>query len=265
MAEFDRNKAGLHKNVSSVFKGVPVPQNSGTRQPSDTPAPDRKAEIAPKPASTDHQISQDSMMKKLHQPEESLDKPAPAKQPQSNPFAKATSREATSRSRWPKIKDKLFAPKPGGSTTRQKAMVILVPALAIVMIFMFKRVLSTTPHKTEGATKNAPPIVATADSGNEIDWQIPELLPAVMRDPTKLPGESDAQDNEGQSETIEETAPAIISIKGIVYSEDNPSAFVNGQIVYVGSKVNDATIIRIDRHSVEFERDGKRWEQKIRQ
>jgi hypothetical protein len=275
MAECEKNKAGLQKKVSSVFKGVPVPQDKGAGQPSDTSAPGRPAEIAPKPASTDQQISQGSLVKRLNQPEESLDKAAPAKQPQSDPPVEAGHDppveaghdpfvETTSQSFWPKIKDKLFAPKPGGSTTKQKAMVILVPVLAIVMIFMFRQVLSKAPRKTEGATNNdAPAPVVAADSGTEVDWQIPEPLPVVMRDPIKLPDETDTQANEGQNGTIE--APATIDIRDIVYSKDKPSAFINGQIVYVGDKVNDATIIKINRDSVEFERDEETWVQSIRE
>jgi hypothetical protein len=35
--------------------------------------------------------------------------------------------------------------------------------------------------------------------------------------------------------------------------------------VYVGDVINDATIIKIDRDSVEFEKNGDRWEQKVRE
>ena len=47
-------------------------------------------------------------------------------------------------------------------------------------------------------------------------------------------------------------------VKGILYNEDNPSAIVNNQIVYEGDKISGATIIKINRGSVEFE-VKKRW------
>jgi len=40
MSELDKNKAGLQKNVSSVFKGVPVPQNNGSQKPSGSQTPE---------------------------------------------------------------------------------------------------------------------------------------------------------------------------------------------------------------------------------
>jgi hypothetical protein len=296
MAELEKNKAGLQKKVSSVFKGVPIPQDSSTQQPAGAPAPDRAAEVSPKPTPTERQIPQTSLIKKLQQseespnkaapehaaaapkpapttssqksqnppvekprqPDESLNKAGPAKQPGGDPSA-----EAAGPSFLQKIKDKLFTPKPGASSTRQKAMVVLVPVLAIIMIFMFRQVLSKAPHNTEGATNDdAPPLVAIAGSDNEIDWQIPEPLPAMMRDPIKLPDQDNTQSG-GQEETTGETKTGIINVRDIVYSKDKPSAVVGTHIVYVGDKINDVTIVRIERDSVEFEKDGKRWVEKI--
>ncbi|MHC4555776.1 MAG: hypothetical protein ACYTFW_01150 [Planctomycetota bacterium] len=277
MAEQERNKAGLQKKVSSVFDGVPVPSTSGAQQPSGAPAPDRTANTPPKPVSPDRQSTQSSLIKKLQQTEDSLEKAAPVKQPESKqfvgekaapakqpedkPFVETTSIETTGPSFLQQIKDKLFTPKPGVSATRQKAMVVLVPVLAIAMIFVLRQVLSTAPRKTEGATENNTPVV-TADSDSEIDWQIPEPLPVAMRDPIKLPDQSNTQ-NEEQNGTTGETKTVIISVKDIVYSEDKPSAVIDGQIVHIGDKVHGATVIKIDRDGVELERDGERWEEKI--
>lgn len=300
MAELEKNKAGLQKKVSSVFKGVPIPQGNSTQQPSGAPAPNRTADVSPKPTSGNHQISQSSLIKKLqqseesldkvepehtttspkptptdrqmsqsppvekfHEPEESLDEAAPAKQPQSKPPA-----EVARRSLGQQIKDKFFAPKPDGvSTTRQKAMVILVPVLAIVMIFMFRQVLSKPPRKTKGATQDDAPVVAVADSGNEIDWQIPEPLPAMMRDPLKFPDESGTQNSDQintRGEGQNKTETGTIDVRDIVYSADKPSAVIDTQIVHVGDTIHGVTIIKINRDSIEFEKDGKTWVQKIR-
>jgi hypothetical protein len=131
------------------------------------------------------------------------------------------------------------------------------------MIFMFRQVLSKAPHNTEGATNDdAPPVVAIGSSDNEIDWQIPEPLPAMMRDPIRLPDQDNTQ-NEGQNETTSDTKAGTIDIRDIVYSKDKPSAVVGTHIVYVGDKINDITIVNIERDSVEFEKDGKRWVEKI--
>jgi len=294
MAELDKNKAGLQKKVSSVFKGVPVPQNNGAQQPSGTPAPDHTPDVPPKPVSADRQISQSSLIKKLNQsedssgkaeqnqtanvfpkptstnrmpqsplinklpqPKESLKQAAP--QPESSPFI-----EETSDGLWQQIRDKLFTPKPGVSPTKQKAMVIMVPVLAIIMIFAFRQVLSKAPRKTEGAGTEDITVVANADAGHEIDWKIPEPIAVITRDPIKLPDEGNTQ-NTKQNETTSEVTTGTIIVRDIVFSKDKPSAVIGSKIVYVGDKINDVTIVKIDRDSIEFEKDGDRWEQNVRE
>ena len=299
MAELDKNKAGLQKKVSSVFKGVPVPQNNGAQQPSGTPAPDHTPDVSPKHVSANRQISQSPLIKKLNQsedssgkakqnqtanvfpkptsmnrmpqsplinklpqPKESLKQAAP--QPESSPFI-----EETGDGLWQQIRDKLFTPKPGVSPTKQKAMVIMVPILAIVMIFAFRQVLSKAPRKTKGAgTGDTPVIVANADTGNEIDWKIPEPIAVTIRDPIKLPEQTDTQNREGnaeQNETVNMLKNGVIIVRDIVYSTDKPSAVIGSKIVYVGDEINGATIVKIDRDSIEFEKDGNRWEQNVRE
>ena len=295
MSELDKNKAGLQKKVSSVFKGVPVPQNNGAQQPSGTPAPGHTPDVPPKPVSVDRQISQSSLIKRLNQsedssdkaeqnqtanispkptstnqmpksppinklpqPKESLKQAAKATQPESSPFI-----EETNDGLWQQIKDKLFTAKPGVSPAKQKAVVIMVPVLAIIMIFAFRQVLSKAPHQTEGAGTDDTPVVANADAGHEIDWKIPEPIAVIMRDPVKLPDESNTQ-NGDPNETTGEVTTGTIIVRDIVYSHDKPSAVIGSKIVYVGDKVYDATIVKINRNSIEFEKDGDRWEQNVR-
>ncbi len=297
MSELDKNKAGLHKNVSSVFKGVPVPQNNSSQQPSGTPTPDPAHGVPPKPATADHQVSQNSLVNKLNQsgdsldeaaqkqtanvfpkptstnrmpqsppitklpqPEESLKRAAKATQPKSSPFI-----EETSDGLWQQIKDKLFTPKPGSSPTKQKAMVIMVPVLAIIMIFVFRQVLSKAPRKTKATgIDDTPVVVANADSSHEIDWKIPEPIAVTMREPIKLPDESNTQNPE-QNETTSKVTTETIIVRDIVYSKDKASALIGSKIVYVGDIINGATIVKINRDSIEFEKNGDRWEQNVRE
>ena len=301
MSELDKNKAGLQKKVSSVFKGVPVPQNNGSQQPSGTPTPDPAHGAAPKPAAADGQFSQNSLIKKLNQFEDSLDKtaqkqtanvfpkPTSTNQMPQNPLikklpkpeeslkqaAKATHTksspfiEKTSDGLLQQIKDKLFTPKPGSSPAKQKAMIIMMPILAIIMVFAFRQVLSKAPRKTKGAgTDDTPVVIANDNSGHEIEWKIPEPISVMTRDPIKLPGESGTQNTEQNTEengTANKPNQGVIIVRDIVYSHDRPSAVIGSKIVYVGDKVNDATIIKINRDSIEFETDEKRWIQKIRE
>jgi hypothetical protein len=54
-----------------------------------------------------------------------------------------------------------------------------------------------------------------------------------------------------------------LTIKSIVYSEDNPSAVIGSRIVHEGEKVLGATVVKINKDSVEFEAGGKKWKQNI--
>jgi hypothetical protein len=300
MSELDKNKAGLQKKVSSVFKGVPLPQNNGVRQPSGTPAPNQTPDVPPKPAFVNQQISKSSLISKLSQSEDSSDaveqnqtanvhqKPAPTKQiPKSSPMNKLSQPkeplkhaatdtqpesspfiEETSDGLWQQIKDKLFTPKPGVSPAKQKTMVIIVPILAIIMIFAFRQVLSKAPQKTKGTeTDDTPVVTANADSGNEIDWQIPEPITIITRDPIQLPDESNTLnggENAEQNGAANEQNHGVIMIRDIVFSKDKPSAVIGSRIVYVGDKIYGMTVVKIDRDSVEFEKDGEKWEQNVR-
>jgi len=249
-------QSALIKNLNQAAEAV------------DKSEPQPPANVFPKPAPANNQMPQSPLIKKVPQSKESFKEAAPVKQLESDPFIEMPSGGLLQR-----IKDKLFTPKPGASPAKQKALVIMVPILLIVMVFVLRQVISKAPDKTEGAPKDNTPVeVANADSGIKIDWQVPELLPAMMRDPIKLPGQSNGQieepngiQNQGSNETTNETKPVIIKVKDIVYSADKPSAFIGSKIVYVGDKVDGVTIVRIDRDRVEFEKNGKRWVQKMRE
>jgi hypothetical protein len=52
-------------------------------------------------------------------------------------------------------------------------------------------------------------------------------------------------------------------VKGIVHSPDNSCAVIGDQIVHEGDKILDAVVIKINKNSVEFEANGKKWTQKV--
>ena len=296
MSELDKNKAGLQKKVSSVFKGVPVPQNNNSRQTPGTPAPEHKPNVTPKPAPADKKTSGSSLISRLSQSEDSpngagqsqtanaVQKPASAnkmpqsslanKIPQTKGSLKPTAQpaegvlliEESNDGLWQQIKDKLFASKLGAGQAKQKAMVIMIPVLAIIMIFAFRQVLSKSPRKTKGTEADNKPIVSKKDTGNEIDWVVPEPIKIVTRDPVQIQDESNTQ-NENQSTEQNGTAntenQGVLIIKDIVYSKDKPSAVIGSRIVYEGDEINGMTIIKINRGSIEFKKDGKRWGQDV--
>jgi hypothetical protein len=57
----------------------------------------------------------------------------------------------------------------------------------------------------------------------------------------------------------------LIDLGAIIFSQDNSSAIVNGRIVHPGDIVSGITVLKINKNSVEFELDGEKWVQKIRE
>jgi hypothetical protein len=136
----------------------------------------------------------------------------------------------------------------------------MIPVLASVFIFVLRQVFWTTPHKTKGAVENDKPGAATTIStSNEIDWQIRALFPSSLRDPLKMISSGNKRgDAEEQGEIIE------LNINGILHSEDNPSVLIGDRIAHEGEEISGVTIVKINRDSVEFEMNGKKWEQSVR-
>ncbi len=74
MAEHKRNKAGLHKGISSIFKGVLIPQADGGQEPSGPPAPERTDCTEPKQPAPETQKTE---VPKAYQATQTLPKTAP--------------------------------------------------------------------------------------------------------------------------------------------------------------------------------------------
>ena len=295
MAEHKRNKAGLHKGISSIFKGVLIPQADGGQEPSGPPAPEHTATEPkqPAPETQKPQVpkayqatqtlpkaapghtatepkqptpeTQKTQAPKAYQATQSLPKAAPAQKPKADTddikkyaSEKPVVVKSDSQSFWQQIKNKLSKPKPGVSTTtKQKATVVMIPLLFIVLIFMLFRggVFGTSAGHPEASAEDTASGGVTAGANTKIDWVIPEPYPTTLRDPMRLgPVET------GQTET-RKTIKLIV--KGILYTEDNPSAVIGNSIVHEGETIRGVSVIKISKDNVEFEMNGKRWTQKV--
>lgn len=251
-------KAGLHKEVSAIFNGVSLPKNDGAQRPSAVPAPAHQDYGAPKPPAPEpptQKLPVPSHMtptkpKPEQLPLQSPPEAAPAKQPKADTAIKAAGQIPGWRRTLEQIENKLFATKPGVSTTKQRVMVILAPVLFIVLIFVFIRVFSTPSLKITG-TGTSGPVKAAAGPDSKLDWQVPGPYPTTLRDPMQF-GLARGQ-----------TGAGGLIVKGIVYSKDNPSAVIGDQIVHQGDRVLDVVITKINENSVEFEANGKKWTQNI--
>ena len=258
-----KHKRGLHKEISSIFGGVPIPKDNGAPRLSSAATEEEGANYGPPShltgTTTETQQPAEKSPPKAIPTEEPRPSPgwgepkADEKYAAKKPAAVKTASQAWLEESLQRIKDKLFAPKPGVSSTRQKMMVVLVPILFVVMIFVLIRVLGSGPGKTT-ESKIIKPSKAIAAATDTIVWQIPPPYPTTLRDPMRL----------GSVTTITQSEIRKIIVKGIVYSKDNPSAIIGTEIVHEGSKVSGATVVKINKDSVEFEMNGKRWTQKVR-
>ncbi|MBA7657774.1 hypothetical protein ES703_65716 [subsurface metagenome] len=131
---------------------------------------------------------------------------------------------------------------------------ILIPVLFIILIFVFIRVFSR-PSRAVATAAKLEPSEAVAASIHKIDWQIPALYPATLRDPMQF----GSVIRHGRTQT----GTGRLVVKGIVYSEDKPAVVIGTEIVREGDKVLGATIVKINKNSVEFEMNGKKWTQKV--
>ncbi len=248
---------GLKKRVSSIFSGVPIPKSSGALQIPQQPASDNTGNETAKPAYT-HPESHDSpfaaVPARKNQTETPSElKPLPNIKPSNYDISK-NQIQIYLQNIWETIKDRLLAPKPGVSTSRQITTVVMIPVLFVIMIVVFTKLFyKPSTKKTQPAVSQTTSVAVASD--NKTDWQIPEPYPTGLRDPMQF----------GSTVTAETETSGPIVLKGIAYSEDNPFAIIGSQIVREGDKIFDATIIKINRDSVEFEINGARKIQKVQQ
>jgi len=232
-----KHKAGLHKEISSIFEGVPIPGRDNAKQPSDS-APAGPAEQRPTP------------------------KPIP---PMSKPKAAGIPKSPAGKSRigemWQKIKKRILTPEEGVSPTKHKIMLVIVPSLIIVLIFVLMPFFKSPSGAISTAQKSKSKDVA-AVSKREIDWEIPEPYPAGLRDPMQ-PSSSAKAGTEGAKAEAKGIRMSRLPVRGIVYSKDNPAAVVGTQLVHEGDTISDVTIVKINEDSIEFRMNNQRWTQKV--
>ncbi len=151
------------------------------------------------------------------------------------------------------IVEKLSALKRGQFADKQKIKILVIPILSIILILVLYRSF-TGPSRAASrgpeaqVLQNMPGTAESAVTG----WQKPEPYPIYMRDPTQLSAAGSYM-----------TGTGSIAVRGIVFSEDNPAVVVGSEIMHEGDTVGGATILKINRDSVEFTMEGKVWTQRV--
>ena len=264
-----KKRTGLQSEIAGIFSGVPVPKKGGQRSQPGGPSP-KPGGPSPKPGGPSPtpggpasrpggSVIPRPVAPVTPTPQQPV-KPLPA-----TPRPKVTEvkvPEQITRQIPPKIsrrrKDKLFAPKAGVGSSRQKTGIILFVLLSAVLVIVLAR-----PYFTSRRNPVNPRAAGKTDKGNstlaniKIDWPVPPVYSAELRDPMEL--------SSRQQKIIIETSTDLVVV-GISWSEDRKFATIGTQTVQEGDIVQ-GTKIRvktINRNSVEFEDDEKTWTQEVK-
>jgi len=255
-----KRRAGLHKEITAIFGGVPVPRQGETDSAPGTPGDEAatqgagsgkldrarvKPPVPPRPSTPAAQTP----------PQDTITR-APAIRPvESEKVKPEIGAEHSGPRLFEQIMHKLIKPQSGATSQRQKIATILVPVLFIILIVAFIRVLSPKGGSLVGSVESRP-TGAVAGSNAKIDWQFPKPYPSTLRDPMKF-----GQVKPTGNSTIQ---TGEIAVDGIIWSDDHPLAIIGKEVVTEGQEVAGVTVVKIKKDSVEFEKDGKRWTQKVR-
>jgi hypothetical protein len=253
-----KKRTGLQSQIAGIFSGVPVPKRSGQRSGSGGPtgkpagpASKTGSNAMPKPA-TSKPIAPAPPM-----PQKPAERVAPAPRPK---VTEIKAPEQKRRPGPPKIsrrrKAKLFAPKGGVSSARQKAGIVSFILLSTVLVVVLAR-----PYLASRKNPSAGRTAGTTDTGNptaariEIDWPMPPVYSADLRDPMTL--------RPPKKEPIKTVND--LRVRGIVVSEDLKQAIIGTLYVEEGDIVSGTKIRvrKINPNSVEFEENGKTWTQEV--
>lgn len=252
-----KDRRGLQKRISTIFTGVQVPKEenrqlnsapeSGPTEyvPSKLIPPSRQTLTAPV-------IQRPDSSRKMSGPSASV----PRKIERSKPPKLQTVPKIRRQPAWEKLLQKvtakLLAPKPGVDPRRQKLMVVVIPVLVIVLAVVLFQVFKSPNAGGAGKQAGSGSLDGKNVADGKVDWKIPPPYPSTMRDPMQF-GRSTQQADEGMR-------PAI---RGIVYSEENPSAIIGQDIVFEGGTVMGATVVKINPNSVEFAKGDEKWTQEV--
>jgi hypothetical protein len=270
-----KHRRGLHKEITSIFDGVPMPKDDDAKQPRRGTEPKQKdsqpdrpdtarerynAPVVPKAASS--ASTQAPAGPKLSRKSQSRQVP---QLPQASPVEKApveavvieASGESNLLGQIREFMGRLFASEHGVDSSRKKKMLLLVPAVIVVLVIIYTRLFSgptgTIPVQPTASTNTAG-VVST-----EINWQLPDVYPDSLRDPMRaaVVRNSTATSTNGEGPNVPQ-----LDLRVIMFS-DNPSILIGTKILHEGEEINGVKILKINKDSIEFEKDGKKYEQKM--
>ena len=261
-------KSGLQKQIASIFDDVPMPKTdsesmllpiqqqtaSGIDSNSleDSSAAQDSTVQQPKPSLV--QRMADTQTDVAHTPTVSTIRPKPLPKMQVTPQKKKSQSMVML-----KVKKAVCGSGKEKMDPRQKKMTIVVGMLSLLFVGVLVFSLGGLGQsKAKAADKENPQQDSTAQvqAAEPLQWQKPQPLPAELRNPMKPRASQSVQ---GPNDS----ADGQVVVKGIVFSKTNPSAIIDNKIVQQGQTLDGIKIIKINKDSVEFEKDNKRWTQQV--
>jgi hypothetical protein len=239
----------LHKEVSSIFSGVPLPggDNNNTAPAASATLDKEAGHLPPKTSrfAGGPSVPQAKPQKQTSQP---------ARQSEAKTSERSSALQKQIARIWQQVKVKLLTPPEGVSQTKHNITLLMIPVLLVIAFIVLGRLFLPSGANAQNL-KDEPEVVGqAAEVKTEIEWEKPSLYPKSLRDPMQKISISQGNG---------EAAGGDISVRGIVWSVDKPAAVIGTQIIYQGQTVQGAKITRITQDSVEFERDGQTWVQKV--
>jgi len=247
-----KRKTGLHRKVSSIFDGVSVSKSGAAG--SDESSGGRTD--APKEG--EHSQRQGGFMSK------------------GVPVGPKRSRWGSGKGSGPTDEAGLggsggfgsFGPVPIVGERRRKTTMVLMVVLFVVLVLVLTSTFSRNlaKKKTNGAFERATAAKeAVAASGDvRIDWKIPPKYPETLRDPMETTWSQDPDTGEWVEEAVvviedggEQTLLDVgIALRSILWAETGRSIVIGDEILFEGDTILGVTIKKINKDSVEFEKDG---------
>jgi hypothetical protein len=229
----------------------------------EVPAPQEPPEVAGRPGETR------PLWQTLDADVPELPVTAARAQPAAGPVpADATGMSAPARRPLSKPKKRTalqsFRKKERTGSSRQTLVTCLIPVLVIALVVVLKHPLSA---RSAAQAAGGPPRRATGpvSADVQIAWEIPLPYDLAGRDPMKgTPPPVVAVEDNGTAAAAREPLVELI-VTGILYSPDNPAALVDTQVVHEGEQISGATVEKIEKDGIQFERNGRRWKQTVTQ
>ncbi|MBL7214927.1 MAG: hypothetical protein ISS71_04540 [Phycisphaerae bacterium] len=262
-------KSGLQKQIAFIFNDVPVPQTDPEamqlpiqQQAQSESTPDSLQGIpllTPEPADEQQKASSvpqttTTQIETVHTPAVSTLRPKPLPKSQSAPPKPKTGQLIVQQ-----VKKVLYGASKGKMDPRQKKMTLLVGGLSLVFAGILVVSLGGLGQKKPATAKADVNATGTSESQESLQWQMPQPLPTQLRNPM-IP--QAAQPDPANQDAAPGQSGQMI-VRGIVFSENNSSAIINGKIVRQGETLEGIQIVKINKDSVEFKQGEKSWTQQV--